>query len=77
MSSNLVYMGALVGNSAGTAPLAGGSEIGISASDTGIPKISVGKPSEKLWFLVKNSESEFPILEFRYVFEYRIWQKHG
>ena len=58
----------LVVFSAGIAPLAGGSEIGIFASDTGIPKISVGKPSEKrLWFPVKKSESEFLILEFWYI----------
>ncbi len=58
----------LVGNSAGTAPLAAGSRIGISASDSGIPKISVGKPSEKrLWVPVKKSESEFPISEFRHI----------
>jgi hypothetical protein len=58
----------LVVHSAGIAPLAGGSGIGISASDTRIPKISVGKPSEKrLWFPVKKSESEFPISEFRYI----------
>ena len=58
----------MVGNSAGTTPLAGGSGIGISASDTGIPQISVGKPSEERYcFLVKKTESEFPITEFRYI----------
>ena len=38
----------LVGNSAGTAPLAGGSGIGISASDFGIPEICVGKTRANL-----------------------------
>ena len=39
----------LVGNSAGTAPLTGGSGIRISASDSGIPEICVGKTRANLW----------------------------
>ena len=39
----------LVGFSAGIAPLAGRSGIGISASDSGIPEISVGKTRKNLW----------------------------
>ncbi len=44
-----VLLDSLVGNSAGISPLAGGSEIGISASDSGIPEISVGKLGENSW----------------------------
>jgi hypothetical protein len=56
----------LVVNSAGTAPLAGGSGIRISASASGIPQNSVGKTSEKKNGVpVEKLESEFPILEFR------------
>ncbi len=39
----------LVGNSAGTAPLAGRSRIGISASNSGIPVIFVGKSRKNSW----------------------------
>ncbi len=56
----------LVVNSAGTAPLAGGSGIGISASDSGIPQNSVGKTLEKKNGVpVEKVESEFLISEFR------------
>ena len=57
----------LVVNSVGTTPLAGGSGIGISTSDSGIPKNSIGKTSEKNVVPVEKLESEFPILEFRYI----------
>ena len=55
-------------NSAKTAPLAGGSGIGISASGSGIQQNSIGKTSDENYgFFVEKSESEFPISEFRYI----------
>ena len=50
----------LVGNSAGTAPLAGRSGIGISASNSGIPQNSIGKTSEKsMVYLLQNRNRNF------------------
>jgi hypothetical protein len=58
--------GNLVVNSAGTTPLAGGSGIRISASNSGIPQNSIGKMSEKKNGVpVEKAELEFPISEFR------------